>query len=366
MRYRRPTEPTVPLHRSPTLAAILSFIVPGLGQLVSGRWRRGLLFLVPVLLLVLLGILLVSGDKAKLLGFVVRPEVLAGLFVLNLVLLAWRAIAIVDAWRGTLVGRIRLDALSTVVVAVLILVTAGTHVVVGATTYKVIDTLNTVFSNSNGGGFGTLDGSPGPSDSGEPSETFAGPTPKPLPEPFADGRLDILLLGGDAGPGRWSLRTDTLIVLSVDVNTGRTALFGIPRNLIDVPLAPESKAAFKCGCFHDFINALYVYASAHPKYFPGTDETRGLLAVQGAISELTGLQLDGMVLVKLNGFVKLVDAIGGVDIKVPYAIHDSRYPLENGKGYIVLNISKGQHHFNGSQALAFARSRHQDSDYGRM
>jgi anionic cell wall polymer biosynthesis LytR-Cps2A-Psr (LCP) family protein len=73
-----------------------------------------------------------------------------------------------------------------------------------------------------------------------------------------------------------------------------------------------------------------------------------------------------MVVVKLNGFVSLVDAIGGVDIKVPYAIHDSHYPLENGKGYIVLNISKGLHHFNGSQALAFARSRHQDSDYGRM
>ncbi|MGH2408506.1 MAG: LCP family protein, partial [Candidatus Limnocylindrales bacterium] len=246
-----------------------------------------------------------------------------------------------------------------------VLLAAGTHAVVGGTTYLVIDTLNSVFSNSNGG-FGTLGGSPGPSDSASPGETFAGPTTPPLPQPFADGRLDILLVGADAGPGRWSLRTDTLIVLSVDVNTGRAALFGIPRNLIGVPLGPESKAAYACGCFPDLINALYVYASAHPKYFPGTDDTRGLLAVQGAISQLTGLRLDGMVVVKLNGFVKLVDAIGGVDIKVPYAIHDSRYPLENGKGYIVLNITKGQHHFDGSQALAFARSRHQDSDYGRM
>jgi LCP family protein required for cell wall assembly len=364
VRYRRQTEPSVPLHRSPTLAAILSFLIPGLGQIVSGRVRRGLLFLVPFLVLLLLALLALAGDRARLVGFLVRPEVLIGVFVLNLLLLIWRGIAILDAWRGTLPGRVRLQATSTVVVAVLVLLAFGTHAVLGGYTYLAYDAETSMFGGS--GFFGTLDGSPGaPTDTLEPGTT-AQPTIQPVAQPLADGRLDILLVGADAGPGRWSLRTDTLIVLSVDVNTGRSALFGIPRNLIAVPLPAVSRAAFACGCFPDLINALYVYASGHPKYFPGTDDTRGLLAVQGAISQLTGLQLDGMVVVKLNGFVSLVDAIGGIDVNVPYAIHDNHYPLENGKGYIVLNISKGLHHFNGSQALAYARSRHQDSDYGRM
>jgi LCP family protein required for cell wall assembly len=357
------------MRHSPTLAAFLSFFVPGLGQVVSGRPRRGLIFLAPIVFLVLVVLEMLAGDRGKLIGFLVRPEVLIGLFVLNLLLLIWRGAAIIDAWRGTPRRWVRRSTMSTTILVALVLATVGTHVVVGGYTYLAYDAEAAIFGGS-GGGFGTLDGSPDSSSSPGSRETFGDgvlvPTPRPVPQPLADGRLDILLLGGDAGPGRWSLRTDTLIVLSVDVKTGRAAMFGIPRNLVNTPLGPESKRAFACGCFPDLINALYVYASGHPKYFPGTDDTRGLLAIQSAIGELTGLELDGLVLVKLNGFVRLVDAVGGIDINVPYAVRDSHYPTPDGKGYKVLNITKGQHHFNGLQALEYARSRHQDSDYGRM
>jgi len=358
--------------RSPTLAAILSFLVPGLGQLLSGRIRPGFIFLTPVALLTLAGAALLAGDRSRLLGFLVRPEVLVGLFVVNLLLMIWRGAAIVDAWRGARRPRARPNTLGKIVAAALVLVVAGTHIVVGGTTYLVYDTLTAVFSGS-GGDFGSLpESSQSASTSGgQPVSTsgatpVAVPTPRPVPQPLADGRLDVLLVGGDAGPGRFSLRTDTLIVLSVDVKTGHAALFGIPRNLLMVPLPPESRAAYPCGCFPGFINALYVYASSHPAQFPGSDETRGLLAIQGAMGELTGLNLDGMVLVKLEGFVRLVDAIGGLDLNVPYGLHDNHYPTEDGKGYIVVDIKAGQHHFAGSMALAYARSRHQDSDYGRM
>jgi LCP family protein required for cell wall assembly len=368
-RSRRIEGPTS-LRRSPTLAAVLSFIVPGLGQVVSGRPRRGLIFLAPIVFLVLVILEMLASDRPRLIGFLVRPEVLIGLFVINLLLLVWRGAAIVDAWRGVPGRRVRRSTTGSVVLVVLVLATLSTHAVVGGFTYLAYDAEAAIFGGS-GGGFGTLDGSPGSSSSPGSRETFGSggvvvPTPRPVPQPLADGRLDILLLGGDSGPGRWSLRTDTLIVLSVDVKTGRAAMFGIPRNLVNTPLGPESKGAFACGCFPDLINALYVYASGHAKYFPGTDDTRGLLAIQSAIGELTGLQLDGLVLVNLNGFVRLVDAVGGIDIKVPYAVRDSRYPTPDGKGYKVLNITKGQHHFSGLQALEYARSRHQDSDYGRM
>jgi LCP family protein required for cell wall assembly len=103
----------------------------------------------------------------------------------------------------------------------------------------------------------------------------------------------------------------------------------------------------------------------HPETFPG-GTTRGYRAVAGAVQELTGVRLDGIAVVTLAGFVRIVDALGGLTIDVPKALYDKNYPLEDGSGHMVLAISAGRHHFNGRMALAYARSRHQDSDYGRM
>jgi len=114
------------------------------------------------------------------------------------------------------------------------------------------------------------------------------------------------------------------------------------------------------------INALYVRASNRKGAFPGNDDVRGLRAVQMAIGELIGRKLDGMVAVKLQGFVKLINATGGLDITVPEAVYDHRYPLENGHGYVQVSIRKGKQHMSGRRALMYARSRHMDSDYGRM
>lgn len=71
-----------------------------------------------------------------------------------------------------------------------------------------------------------------------PDTTAPAPTPAPTTQPLEgaelagpDGRWNVLMLGGDAGPGRWGLRTDTLIVASVDVATGDAALVSVPRNI---------------------------------------------------------------------------------------------------------------------------------------
>jgi LCP family protein required for cell wall assembly len=306
------------------------------------------------------------------LGFLVQPNVLMGVAILDILLFIWRAAAILDAWWGS--GSKSAHDLSTIAVVALLAITGATHYVVGAQVMSVRDTFEAVFSSPDGGdvegddGFGDI---PDPTDVPSPTPTLlpgetAAPTieptptpsPTPRPGPLTDGRLDVLLVGGDAGPGRWSLRTDTLIVLSVDVKSGEAALFSIPRNMVNVPLPKESRNARPCGCFDQLINGLYVYASGHDRAFPGNDDVRGLRAVQMTIGELIGRKLDGMVVVKLNGFVKLIDAIGGLDIKVPEAVYDQRYPLENGKGYVTVSIKKGAQHMNGHRALAYARSRH--------
>ena len=213
---------------------------------------------------------------------------------------------------------------------------------------------------------GVIPGLPTTPPTPEPTPTFR-PTAVPVSgaEWAQDGRVNLLLIGSDAGPDRWSLRTDTMIVLSVVARTGRAALFGIPRNLVGVPLPPESAGATKDGRFHGLLNALYVYAMAHPDKFPG-GEARGMRAVSGAVQELVGVRLDGLVVVNLGGFVRLVDELGGLWIDVPYRLHDRNYPLEDGSGWMELDIRAGCRHLDGRLALAYARSRHQDSDYGRM
>ena len=154
-------------------------------------------------------------------------------------------------------------------------------------------------------------------------------------------------------------------ILSVDVASGRAALFGLPRNEVGVPLPPESAAAFPHGRYPGLLNSLYVYAMGHEQDFPGGD-ARGFRAVSGAIQELIGMPLDGVVVVDLNGFVRLVDAIGGLWIDIPTRIYDYAYPLENGNHDVALSLKAGCQHLNGHFALAYARTRHQDSDYNRM
>jgi LCP family protein required for cell wall assembly len=142
-------------------------------------------------------------------------------------------------------------------------------------------------------------------------------------------------------------------------------MFGIPRNLINVPLADEDAHAFPDGRFPGLLNALYVYAWGHPGQFPGGD-ARGFRAVTGAIQELVGVPLDGFVAVDLNGFVKLVDSIGGLWIRIPDPVYDDHYPKVDGSGYTTVSFQTGCQKLGGQRALAYARSRHQDSDYGRM
>ena len=53
---------------------------------------------------------------------------------------------------------------------------------------------------------------------------------------LSDGKLTVLLTGGDAGPGRSGLRTDVIMVAVLDLENGGAALFGLPRNSASVPL----------------------------------------------------------------------------------------------------------------------------------
>jgi LCP family protein required for cell wall assembly len=328
------------------------------------------MFAVPMMLFLGAGLLvMIVQGRARAFGLLLQPSVLLLLLALNLAVLAYRLFAIVDAYRGAArrwpsIAEHGRAATGLVFLGVLLGATLLTHGWLGFVGFKAYDTVVAI-SNP----FSTP--TPSPAASLAPGET-PGPTPVPTPDATPEpawgdnGRLDLLLIGGDAGPGRFSLRTDTMVILSVEIRTGRAALFGVPRNLINVPLPDGPADSFDCRCFPDLLNALFTYAIANPDVFPGDDEERGYRAVQEAIAKLTGLQIDGQVVVTLGGFVRLVDALGGLEMTTKDSIYDARYPDPLSTRNVVLYIPRGFHHFDGWHALAYARSRHQDNDYNRM
>jgi len=179
-----------------------------------------------------------------------------------------------------------------------------------------------------------------------------------------DGRYNVLLLGGDAGAGRVGIRPDSITLASIDEETGRTVLFGLPRNLADVPFPDDSPMhdefpdGFDCdGCY---LNAINTYVTDHPDLYPD-EKHPGIEATVEAVEAITGLPVNYYALIDLRGFSSLVDAVGGVTLDV----HD-RIPMfalgnDNGKW-----IEPGTQHLDGNETLWYARSRATTDDYSRM
>jgi LCP family protein required for cell wall assembly len=180
-----------------------------------------------------------------------------------------------------------------------------------------------------------------------------------------EDRVNVLLLGGDAGPGRWSLRTDSMIVISIDPVIGDTVMISVPRNLTRMPFPPGTPLASKFPRgFNDIANAVYTYANGHRDIAGGNDDA-GAQAIKLGIAQLLGMPINYYVLVNMAGFVDVVDALGGIDVNVPTRLPSPGNPGD-AKHEVPEYIEAGQQHMDGTLALAFARSRKADSDYRRM
>ncbi len=178
-------------------------------------------------------------------------------------------------------------------------------------------------------------------------------------------RVNVLLLGGDAGPGRWSLRTDSMVVVSIDPATGDTAMISVPRNLqhLPFPAGTALAAAFPHG-FTDIANAVYPYVNQRRQLAGGGDDA-GAQAIKLGVAQLLGIPINYYVLVDMAGFVGVVDALGGIDVYVPTRVPAPGNPPKS-KHPVPAWFEVGQHHFDGTLALAYSRTREADSDYFRM
>lgn len=179
-----------------------------------------------------------------------------------------------------------------------------------------------------------------------------------------DGRYNVLLLGGDSGAGRFGLRPDSMTVASIDAETGRTVLIGLPRNMASFPfeegsvMADEFPDGFDCdGCY---LNGVSTWAEDHTELFEDAD-TAGIDATTMAVEGITGLEINYWAMVNMAGFKQLVDAVGGVTVNVRQAI-----PVGGLGDDVTGYIDPGKQKLNGFEALWFARAREGSDDYSRM
>jgi LCP family protein required for cell wall assembly len=427
---------------------MLSAVLPGTGQWYSRRWLRGWILLVPALFLLAVLLALV-GSRDRLIELLVQPRVLWVIMGINVVLLAWRLFATIDAYRiagdGVWPGWV-----AGMILAVVFAFLAAPHVVVANYTLRTIDLLETVFVADEAApaprvvvplddvadeavpdpvtvffegveaprpssqrnrvfvdGFGDPDAvAAWPDIMADRADRFA---PFPAFEERVDtDRITILVAGGDAGPGRGGLRTDTMMVVTLDTDTGKAAVFGFPRNLAQIPLPRSFSGAFvelerklapppppppppgegeegggegqeaattatqpppppfvSCECYPDQLNSLYPRTNSWTRSFPNEVDP-GMKALELTLENMMGLQIDYYALVDMAGFVRVIEAIGGVTVYVEQPLQAEVSPPWEGAPWATVDVDVGVHHLDGFESLAYVRARKGSSDYARM
>ncbi|SDQ61869.1 LCP family protein [Thermostaphylospora chromogena] len=322
-----------------------SAAVWGLAHLATGRRRMGWTLLTMQASLVLIGLLAFIVGPNWLLGLVVRAGWLTGLTTVLLGLgVGWAALVIrshlmVRPIRPGPVARIAGNTLA----AALCVAVAAPMAYAARVASLSREVVESVFAQDPPG------------------------WPKRPEDPWRNrSRVNILLIGADAAPGRPGVRTDSMTVASIDPRTGRTVLFGLPRNLAHPPMPRgPARERFPFGFTGDgpgspgILNGVYQYAEDHPETVPEADAgERGPSLLKRTVGRILGLRVDHYVMVDMKGFAAIVDAIGGVTVTV-------RAPVVYGK-YDEGHISPGTQRLSGAAALWFGRSRTGGDDYIRM
>jgi LCP family protein required for cell wall assembly len=434
--------------QSPNLAAVLSALLPGAGQWYAGHRLRAAAFATPLFVAV---VVIAAGSTVGAIGprliltWAVQPDLLRVSLIVSVVILVWHFAAIVDAY-VICRGRSSNPRYASVVLVGLLLLIAAPQVAAATYTVRGIELLEEVFITAESTTPVTLPIEAADREAlvpdpvaiaddpveiefeierwtrnllfrpgvGDPeaiavrADILAPPTFDapflPFDERIGADRLTILLVGADEGPGREGLRTDSMIVATIDVGSGEAALFGLPRNFKRVPLPPRFRSSFvelqkraiareavdgdgdgypdhwvdedgdgipdqpqfvPCGCFPEMLNRVHQYTQDWTRSYPDTSDP-GLAALRDAIAHLIDLPIDYYFMVNMAGFVDIIDTIGGVDVMVKDSFHVTVSAPSEDSPKARVDVEPGMNHLNGLEALAYSRWRIGSSDYARM
>ena len=364
----RPTPPAGDFRRT-VVYTIAGTALPGLGLIAARRRIAGWIIL--GLFLAVLATLAVWAtlDLQGLVSLAVRPAVLRALTVgLILLALAWVGVVVTShltlRTRPTQTQRIA----GGILVGALAFAVTAPMAVASRYSYDQANLVTKVFGSEKDTKSAT-----------RPTLTPAGPSQAGQPQsqdPWANKpRLNILMLGGDAGPNRTGTRTDTVILASIDTRTGNTTLFSLPRNTARMPFPADSRLhkyypkGFTGGNGNSaeyFLNSMYDNVPANvPKDVLGPTDNLGADALKLSVGEALGLPVDYYVLINLQGFTKLINALGGITVNI-----NSYIPIggDTDRGIPPKEYLKPgpNQHLDGRSALWYARGRYGSDDYARM
>lgn len=327
---------------------LLTLFVPGSAQIVAGDrrlGRRALRVTLAAWALIVLMLVLVATNRSLLIG-IVTNEFTSLILILILV-------AFAVAWAILFINTLRLirpvllePRIRPLVGAALVLAMVLSSGSLGYAAY-----LLNVGRNAIGSIFAS------------------GPAIEP-----SEGRYNFLMMGGDAGADRTGRRPDSLSVISVDAETGKTAIISIPRNLQNAQFSEDSPMrkiypdGYDCGneCLINAINT--EVTNEHQDLYPGVADP-GAQATLEAVSGSLGIKVQAYVLVDMEGFSKLIDAMGGIRIKAGGWVPMSGPMVDEANGIHGMPegwIPAGEQHLDGYHALWYGRSREFVDDYSRI
>ena len=343
--------------RGPTGSVLAALVAPGAGSFFRRRvlsWSLLLLgFVIP-----LAAIAVAIIRRQNITRLVLDTTILLSVQIIALLFVVTRVVAVVEVIRSRNEGSPRRLASWVACVGVIVLALPAMWSVVRS--QDLSGAINDVFVSS--GSDAPLATAGDGSTVGDGSTAVDGST-------VDDGFQTILLLGGDAGPGRSGLRTDSMILVTIHQESGRMAMISIPRNLCQLKFPPGSAMAqeFPDG-FTQLTNAVYTYVISRPEiaasYAQGNLQPE-VVALASGLSYSMDMTIDDYVLINMQGFAEIVDAFGGVTmtlakaIPLPLALPGSKTPNARSIGPGVVTM-------DGTTAIAFARTRKADSDYNRM
>jgi LCP family protein required for cell wall assembly len=293
-----------------------------------------------VILLVGVVILTFAVDGRAALSRLLDSRLLVALLIADLALLGWRLVAIVQAHADR--SRFSVRHWPTWTTVALVVATMAMHAVPAYYAAKALDTIDSVALEGSGTDFQRGRG-----------EEFSIPEPSDHPE--IGERVTVLLVGLDFTAGADEHLTDTMLVATLDPETGETAMVSVPRDLYGVPLGDGRTYEAK-------LNSLMSRANADRQTFP----LGGAGTLKAAIGELLGTEIHYFAAIDIEGMRQLIDTLGGVDVLVERAIDDPSFndTLTGQRGF---SIEPGLQHLDGQRGMAYIRTRMGagDSDFTR-
>lgn len=348
---------------------VLGTVVPGLGLIVAGWRKTGALVLAAVLVVAVFVAVQVERDPVGTVGSILSPGRLGAVVVAAVVVgVGWAALVVLThrALRPAATSAGTRVAMSGVVGLLCLGVLAPAALVsqLAVTTRRTVDT---IFANG--------------SSATRPEAAVTGG-----PDPWAGKpRLNVLVLGSDAGPTadggiRVGVRTDSIVVASIDTHTGNTVLISVARNLERLQFKPGSAlgntypggyttypdaSSTDVRSGENLVNSVYRNVPAQHPGLLGKTDNEGADALKLGLGQSLGLPIDYYVLVSLTGFKQVVDALGGVTVNIdePVAVGGSHDPTVLPTRFLMPGAAQ---HLSGYDAQWFARGRFNTDDNSRL